>query len=512
MVIPLDEAKRQRGFCFITFDTAEAATACIDGANQLNFQGRPLTVVRAAEKASAASSSSGSEKPKSYKHLQEVERRRRAQESKGWNASHIRTDAVVDSMAERLGVNKADVLGDDKNMAVRLALGQTALVAENQSYFEHEGLDLSALETTHGAKPFERSDTTILVKNIPTSSNSSELTQLFSKFGQLIRLLLPPSRTVALVEFVDPINARRAFKGLAYRRYQSVPLYLEWAPLAVLRPSKDAASSLSSTSVSDVPIARDKAVPHLIEGEEDDGASNGNPATVRSLYVKNLSFSTSEETIKSLFQKAGAVRNVRIPKRQGAKSNSAGFCFVEFAEASSVNVALKDFQQVVVDGRELEVSRQEPRLAPVTEPKEPKSQKRALDEEQKTKLVVRNVAFQASAEELRELFKNFGSLKSLRMPKKMDGQHRGFAFVDFQSSHEAADAMRRLKSSHLYGRHLVIDWVENEKGGGELPGIRNSAKRDVTLQASTQNARKRSRGGDAAESDLFDDALSGDED
>ena len=39
---------------------------------------------------------------------------------------------------------------------------------------------------------------------------------------------------MALVDYIEPSEARNAFKGLAYRRYQHTPLYLEWAPLGVI--------------------------------------------------------------------------------------------------------------------------------------------------------------------------------------------------------------------------------------------------------------------------------------
>lgn len=41
---------------------------------------------------------------------------------------------------------------------------------------------------------------------------------------------------------------------------------------------------------------------------------------------------------------------------------------------------------------------------------------------------------QATAKELREIFSSFGQLKRVRLPKKFDGGHRGFAFVDFLTS------------------------------------------------------------------------------
>ena len=41
-----------------------------------------------------------------------------------------------------------------------------------------------------------------------------------------------------------------------------------------------------------------------------------------------------------------------------------------------------------------------------------------------TKLVVRNVAFEATRKDLMALFTPFGQIKSCRLPKKMDGNHR----------------------------------------------------------------------------------------
>lgn len=45
-----------------------------------------------------------------------------------------------------------------------------------------------------------------------------------------------------------------------------------------------------------------------------------------------------------------------------------------------------------------------------------------------TKLVVRNVAFEATRKDLMALFTPFGQIKSCRLPKKMDGNHRCLVF------------------------------------------------------------------------------------
>jgi multiple RNA-binding domain-containing protein 1 len=42
----------------------------------------------------------------------------------------------------------------------------------------------------------------------------------------------------------------------------------------------------------------------------------------------------------------------------------------------------------------------------------------------------------------------------------MNGQHRGFCFVEYDSAQAAALAKEALSSSHLYGRKLVIEYEQ----------------------------------------------------
>lgn len=94
----------------------------------------------------------------------------------------------------------------------------------------------------------------------------------------------------------------------------------------------------------------------------------------------------------------------------------------------------------------------------------------------KTKVVVRNVPFEANKKEIQQLFHAFGQVKTLRLPRKFDGTHRGFAFVDFLSKEEAKNAVEALAGTHLYGRHLVIEFADEDES---LELIRGKAKRDL---------------------------------
>jgi multiple RNA-binding domain-containing protein 1 len=94
-----------------------------------------------------------------------------------------------------------------------------------------------------------------------------------------------------------------------------------------------------------------------------------------------------------------------------------------------------------------------------------------------TKIIVRNVPFQATRQELLKLFGTFGQLRKVRLPKKFDGNHRGFAFVEFLTGKEALAAMNALSRTHLYGRHLVLEWASDEDDN--IDKLRDKAKRDT---------------------------------
>jgi multiple RNA-binding domain-containing protein 1 len=107
-----------------------------------------------------------------------------------------------------------------------------------------------------------------------------------------------------------------------------------------------------------------------------------------------------------------------------------------------------------------------------------------------TKLMVRNVPFEATRTELLKLFGSFGQLKKVRLPKKIDGSHRGFAFVDYLSAEDAQNAMMKLSQTHLYGRHLVLEWSEDKD---DMETLREKAKRDLQHQERSTTTNKKIR-------------------
>jgi multiple RNA-binding domain-containing protein 1 len=84
------------------------------------------------------------------------------------------------------------------------------------------------------------------------------------------------------------------------------------------------------------------------------------------------------------------------------------------------------------------------------------------------KLMVRNLAWECTPNEVRELFKPYGSIKKVRLPKKANSaNHRGFGFVEFVTKEEGRQAFKALQDTHLYGRKLVIEYAKKDKSADE---------------------------------------------
>jgi len=78
------------------------------------------------------------------------------------------------------------------------------------------------------------------------------------------------------------------------------------------------------------------------------------------LYVGNLSYTTTEADLKTLFAKAGQVVSVALIKDRDT-GNSKGFAFVEMGSQVEVEQAISMFNGFDLDNRELKVNLAKPR-------------------------------------------------------------------------------------------------------------------------------------------------------
>ncbi|KAI9175861.1 Multiple RNA-binding domain-containing protein 1 [Blastocladiella emersonii ATCC 22665] len=383
------DTKQAKGIAFVQYvDPAHALLAYKRLQSQF-YQGRVLHL-RGAQAEIARDAPTVNE-GSSFKTKRAAQLKATAGKDFNWNSLFMASDAVADAMAARLGVSKAQILDREaSDMAVRLALAETHIISETKQFFAEHGVVLDSFNRQL------RSDSILLVKNIAHGATEQDLDALVASFGDVGRILLPPSGTVAIVEFLSPADAKAAFRHLAYKRFKSLPLYLEWAPKDCFEVPYDPEKHRRAAPAPAAPAPA--AAPA-------DGAAAPAPA-------------------------APAAASTDAAPRKGKK---------RLQSAALMGEDDVDLTKVAGAG-----------------------------DESNTKLIVRNVPFEATIKDLRQLFSSFAHVKHVRLPKKVTGGHRGFAFAEFLTHNEALEAMKTLKHTHLYGRRLVIEFAKREESVDEL--------------------------------------------
>jgi RNA recognition motif-containing protein len=96
------------------------------------------------------------------------------------------------------------------------------------------------------------------------------------------------------------------------------------------------------------------------------------------------------------------------------------------------------------------------------------------------KLFVGNLSFQATEEDLRELFAQAGTVETVRIiTDQFTGRPRGFGFVEMATKEEASKAVEMLNGRLFRDRNLVVDEArpQPQRGPGGGGGPRDRGPR-----------------------------------
>ncbi|KAH6687888.1 multiple RNA-binding domain-containing protein [Plectosphaerella plurivora] len=448
--IPVAASGTSKGYALILFSDPEAAVAAFQSVGPgATFQGRLVHVLPAsARRDEALDEFQLSQLPLAKQRV--IRKKAEASKTFNWNSLYLSQDAVNTAVASRLGVSKADLLDvHDSSAAVKQAVAETSVIQETKEYFAVHGVDLDSFKSQ------KKSDDAILVKNIPVTTRE-ELRTLFEQHGAVLQVLMPPSGTIAIVQYAQAAQGKTAFARLAYCRFKDSVLFLEKAPRDIF---KNATLDPANAATGDRPAGVQKlsGTDLFDKDEEDQGETT-------SVFVKNLNFDTTNaglsEVAKALEGYRGSTIKTKSDPKKPGQTLSLGYGFIAFNSREAANAGLAALNGYVLDGHTLQVKLSSKGYDAAEERRREDKAKKGSG--QRSKLIVKNLGFEVSKKDLRALFSNYGQLRSCRIPQGMGGKSRGFGFVDFKTSREAENAFNALKDTHLLGRRLVVDWAEAE--------------------------------------------------
>ncbi|KAF2758794.1 putative pre-rRNA processing protein Mrd1 [Pseudovirgaria hyperparasitica] len=477
-----------KGFAYIQYVDAESASKALEELDGTTFAGRLLHILpAAAKKETKLDEFALSKLP--LKKQQQIRRKADASTSTfNWNSLYMNTDAVLSSVADRLGLDKSEVLDPtSSDAAIKQAHAETHVINETKSYFAENGVDLEAFRKR------ERGDTAILVKNFPYDTKRDELKDLFEQYGTVTRLLIPPTGTIAVVQYAQPTEARTAFGSLAYRKFRDSVLFLEKAPKDLFTTATGPTKAITSRDA--ISSAKD---PKLSAADLLQKDQNVEVVDTSTLFVRNLSFATSGQKLTQVFKPldgfVSATVKTKVNPKNPSEKLSMGFGFLEFRSKEQAQAAASAMNGYELDGHRLLLRASHKGLDAAEERRREDKAKRAASKS--TKIIIKNLPFETNKKDVRTLFGAYGQLRSVRVPKKFDNSTRGFAFAEFTTPREAENALEALRNTHILGRKLVLEFATQaaEDAEEELERMQKkvgSQVNKVALQNLTGAGRKK---------------------
>ncbi|KAI9236915.1 MAG: hypothetical protein BYD32DRAFT_487665 [Podila humilis] len=218
------------------------------------------------------------------------------------------------------------------------------------------------------------------------------------------------------------------------------------------------------------------AAPENEDGEGESGASGDKKKEKKEkkdgpgrkgefgIWIGNLSFLTTDKTLRYFFRSAGEITRVNMPSGSGYnKKGNKGFAYVDFASAEAQTKAIALSEQEL-DGRKVLIKSSKsyegrPMVTKTSVHEKAQKQKHAVS----PTLFVGNLSFQTTRESLQKLFEDAGEIRKVRLATFEDsGKCKGFAYIDYMAPESATTALTDNKKHFLDGRKLNLEYASAE--------------------------------------------------
>uniref|UniRef100_A0A671Y9R7 RNA binding motif protein 28 n=1 Tax=Sparus aurata TaxID=8175 RepID=A0A671Y9R7_SPAAU len=176
--------------------------------------------------------------------------------------------------------------------------------------------------------------------------------------------------------------------------------------------------------------------------------------SANTLFVQFLPATATNKQLEEVFSEIGPVKQCFVVREKGTET-CRGFGYVTFSMVEDAQRALKEIKEY--DGKKISLSVAKRKLK---DNKKPAPKQKGLKKNLlKAKLIIRNLSFKCSEDDLKQVCAKFGEVLEVKIPLKPDGKMRGFAFVLFKTVYQAGTALKELNLKEIKGRQVAVDWA-----------------------------------------------------
>lgn len=217
------------------------------------------------------------------------------------------------------------------------------------------------------------------------------------------------------------------------------------------RLSLDGAEAVTATADSEQPSAKQNSAPK--------------EAGRRQLFVRGLASAVTTEALTEYFSESFPIKTAVVVLDKETRE-SKGYGFVTFADVEDAQRAKEELNGTELQGKKIRIDVAEARQREGEKDTVKAGDRFKAEREQQIKdaqtpkLIVRNLPWTVKTpEDLQKLFRSYGKVNFVNLPKKPNGELRGFGFVSLRGKKNAEKAILELNGKEISGRPVAVDWA-----------------------------------------------------
>ncbi|KAK8045004.1 polyadenylate-binding protein [Apiospora rasikravindrae] len=313
------------------------------------------------------------------------------------------TSGAVDQLAADLG--NTSLNGGEANKAPAI---NTNVAGDAQG----EDADTAGATPSSAQTPHPQASASLYVGELDPSVTEAMLFELFSSIGSVASIrvcrdaVTRRSLGYAYVNYNTTSDGERALEELNYTQIKGRPCRIMWSQ-------------------------RDPALRKT-------GSGN--------IFIKNLDAAIDNKALHDTFAAFGNILSCKVAQDETGASKGYGFVHYETDEAAAA--AIKHVNGMLLNEKKVYVGHHIP-----------KKDRQSKFEEMKanfTNVYVKNIATDATDDQFRDLFTQYGDVTSSSLARDSEGKSRGFGFVNFTTHEAAAKAVDELNNKDFMGQELYV--------------------------------------------------------
>ncbi|XP_060596942.1 RNA-binding protein 28-like [Ruditapes philippinarum] len=300
-------------------------------------------------------------------------------------------------------------------------------------------------------------NTTLFVRNIPYHFTKNELEDKFSEYGPIKQCFIVndkvsgKSRGFGYVKFTLLEDAKKAKEGNINIEGRKVSVDYADKSKKIKRPPRkikeikeeEDIEESGDTSFDIDDIKKEEGVEEKVGDETKKGGQSMKYHNAKIVALRGLPAGISDEELNHCINKMG-VKSMAECKLQGCGK-----------EAHLKFKCIRDAKRAI---RKLHNHSYKDSMLQAVQMSEDFSNKRQ-NVPKKSRVIVRNLSFQCSEDQLQKAFMNCGEIIEVKIPSNKDGKRIGFGFVQFSQLQEAKKAVEEMNSKKILGRPIAVDWA-----------------------------------------------------